>query len=101
MKTVLIAAIGCLTLIASVSVRAEEKEHPCKKIQAACEAAGYKKGDHKKNGKGLFMDCMKKIKDGGSVEGVFVPAEEVNACKENAAKHREKKAAKQQGSPAK
>jgi hypothetical protein len=94
--------MGSLVLLAGVSAHAaEEKEHPCQKIKAACEAAGFKKGDHKKDGKGLFADCMKKIKEGGSVEGVSVPADEVNACKEHMEKHREKREHKKIDSSAK
>jgi hypothetical protein len=75
------------------AAHAEEKTHPCKRIRAACEAGGYVKGMHKKNGKGLFKDCMQKIMAGESVEGVSVPAEEVAACKARKDKHAAKKAA--------
>ncbi|MBS1961403.1 MAG: hypothetical protein JST04_04245 [Bdellovibrionales bacterium] len=67
---------------------------PCKQIKSACEAGGYVKGNHKKNGKGLFVDCMKKIMAGESVEGVSIPADEVAACKAKKEKHAAAKAAK-------
>ena len=67
---------------------------PCKQIKAACEAGGYVKGSHKKNGKGLYIDCMKKIMAGESVEGVNVPADEVAACKEKKEKRAAAKSAK-------
>lgn len=55
--------------------------HPCKEIKAACESAGFTKGGHKEK-KGLFVDCMKKVMNGESVEGVSVDAGKVAACKE-------------------
>lgn len=57
------------------------EEGPCKQIKTACEAGGFVKGAHKKDGKGLFKDCMKKVLDGKSVAGVTVPAEVVAECK--------------------
>jgi len=86
-----------LALLASslvaFSAHAEEKSHPCKALHAACEAGGYVKGAHKKNGKGLFKDCLKKLMAGESVEGVTVPSDEVAACKAKKDKRAAKKAA--------
>ena len=41
----------------------KEVEHtgPCAPIAAACKAAGFVGGGHKKDGKGLFADCLKPI----------------------------------------
>ena len=80
---------------AAGSALAEPGEHgdgPCKAIKAACESAGFYKGGHDK-GKGLGMDCMKKIMEGGSVPGVSVTADQVAACKAKKAKWQEKRAA--------
>jgi hypothetical protein len=63
------------------------KDHPCKKIISACEAAGFVKGGHKKakgntpeQDKGLYVDCMQPIMSGKSVAGVTVDPSEVQAC---------------------
>jgi hypothetical protein len=79
MKTILVSMI----LAMSFTVMAEElpKDHPCREIKTACEAAGFHKGDHKKNGKGLWLDCMDKLKVGEAVPGVSVSADKVAACK--------------------
>ncbi len=67
---------------------------PCKQIKAACEAGGFVKGGHKKDGKGLYVDCMKKIMAGETVPGVTVTPDEVTACKAKKDKHAAAKAAK-------
>lgn len=74
--------LALFVLAISLPLAAEAKmDRPCKKVMAACEAAGFKKGGHKE-GKGLMMDCMKKLMDGEKVEGVTVAAEDMAACKE-------------------
>jgi hypothetical protein len=78
MKTIFISMI----LAFSFTAMAEElpKDHPCKEIKAACEAAGYHKGGHKE-GKGLWMDCVHKLKAGEAVAGVTIAADKLAACK--------------------
>ena len=78
MKTILISMILALSFAAI----AEEvgPNHPCKEVKAACEAAGYHKGGHKE-GKGLWMDCLEKLKAGAAVPGVTVAADKLAACK--------------------
>ena len=68
-----------------------QKAGPCKEIKAACEAAGFVKGGHKSD-KGLWKDCIQKIKEGQSVAGVNVSPDQVAACKATVQKHRERKA---------
>lgn len=75
----------------SFAFSAFAEEGPCKQIKSACEAGGFIKGAHKKDGKGLFKDCMKKVLDGESVPGVTVPAEEIAACKVKKEKRRSAK----------
>jgi hypothetical protein len=87
--------IASLVLVGSVNVFANEhenmgKDHPCKEVKEACEAAGFKKGAHKE-GKGLWMDCIQKLKEGQAVAGVTVPAEKLAACKAKKESHEEKK----------
>ena len=65
-------------------------DHPCKEVKQACEAAGFTKGGHKEK-KGLHIDCMKKIMNGESVEGVNVDAAKVASCKEKKDAHQSKK----------
>lgn len=61
------------------------QSHPCKSIVAACTAAGFEKGQYKE-GKGLFKDCVQVIKNGGTVSGVTVSADDVAACKQRSKK---------------
>lgn len=76
----------------SFSLHAEDlKKYPCKKIKEACETAGFKKGDHKKDNKGLYIDCMKPLMAGQTVAGVTVSTDDVSACKDKQAKHKAKK----------
>ena len=79
-----------ITLLVFNVNAAEKKANGCKAIEAACKSAGYVKGDHKKNGKGLFEDCLKPVVEGKSIEGVTVEASVIESCK---ARH-EKRVAK-------
>lgn len=67
---------------------------PCKEIRAACEAGGFVKGNHKKDGKGLYKDCLQKILAGEAVAGVTVTPDQVSACKAKKEKRDAAKAAK-------
>lgn len=85
-----------LASVLSFSLHAEEaKSHPCQDIKKACESAGFVKGDHKKNGKGLYIDCMQKVMAGESVAGVTVSAEQISSCKARREAHAQKKGANQ------
>lgn len=66
----------------------EHKNHPCKEIKAACEAAGFKKGAHKDGNKGLWKDCIEPLKEGKTVAGVNVTPEQVAACKAKKEQHK-------------
>jgi hypothetical protein len=66
----------------------KEGNHPCKKVKEACQAAGFTKGAHKENGKGLFMDCMKPLREGKTVEGVTIAPADLNACKAKKEAHK-------------
>jgi hypothetical protein len=54
-------------------------EDPCSKIEDACKAAGFAKGEHSK-GKGLGADCMQPIIGGKTVPGVTVDPAVAQAC---------------------
>ncbi len=93
MSALVLALIGSFIVI-SQSRAGESK--PCQEIRAACEAGGYTKGGHKpktNSFKGLYKDCILKLKDGLTVDGVTVPAETVAACKAKKEKRDAKKAA--------
>lgn len=67
----------------------------CANIVPQCEKAGFEPGDHKKTGKGLWMDCVSKVAGGASIAGVSVPEAEAKSCADAAkAVHKEHKAAK-------
>lgn len=78
--------IAAVIVLGSVSAFAQKDNHPCKDVKAACESAGFIKGDHKDK-KGLYKDCMQPIMNGQSVPGVNVGADVVAACKAKKAEH--------------
>ena len=84
-----------LASLLSLTLHAKEgKNGPCQKIKIACEAAGFKKGEHKNDNKGLHLDCMKPILDGQTVASVSVRAEDVAACNVKKSEHKAKKDAR-------
>jgi hypothetical protein len=72
--------IAALVVLGSVQAFAQAESAPCKQIKAACGSAGFVKGNHKKDGKGLYKDCMQPILAGKSVVGVTVAQDVVAAC---------------------
>jgi hypothetical protein len=91
-----VALTGSLSFADSTtpaSAPAGKKMGPCKQIIAACESAGFEKGMHKKDGKGLYKDCLDPILAGTAVSGVTVDPATVTACQEAKAKHKAKKEA--------
>ena len=66
---------------------------PCKQIIQACEQAGFEKGEHKTDGKGLYKDCMTPVLAGQTVTGVTVDPAVVSSCQEARAKHQQMKQA--------
>ena len=89
-------AVGSLLAVAgslwAADAPAGKPAGSCKQIMQACEQAGYEKGMHKKDGKGLYKDCMDPILAGQSVNGVTVDPSVVSDCQ---AKRAKRKAAKQ------
>lgn len=92
MKLLLLGTLLTLATSAGLANTDEDvKEgHPCHKIKAACEAAGFIKGHHKEK-KGLYKDCMQPIMQGQTVAGVTVAPADLEACKAKKAEHHEKK----------
>jgi hypothetical protein len=97
MKTLVL--MGCVIALAGSMSIADmttapapggRKMGPCKQIIAACESAGFEKGMHKKDGKGLFKDCLDPILAGQTVAGVTVDPSLVPACQAAKAKHQQK-----------
>ena len=81
--------ISLMLVGASIAKADKATENPaCANIAKACESAGFMPGDHKKNGKGLWVDCVGAIAKGKAVAGVTATAEEAKACK---ASHKETK----------
>lgn len=90
MKTTVIALLLVSGFVITAQAEEMGKDHPCHKIKAACESAGFVKGGHKQ-GKGLWVDCLGKLKKGESVPGVSVSSAEVDACKQKIAERKEHK----------
>ena len=90
--------IMIVTLLAVSQVFASENaggnNKPCLEVKKACEAAGFAKGKHKEGDKGLHKDCMQKLANGETVEGVTVSADVIAACKQKREDHKERKAKK-------
>lgn len=81
MKAILFSIVMALSFSATAEVI--PTEGPCKRVKEACEAAGYLPGQHNQ-GKGLWMNCMNKLKNGKTVPGVNASASDVEACKAKA-----------------
>ncbi|HWU43561.1 MAG TPA: hypothetical protein VN132_08990 [Bdellovibrio sp.] len=83
--------IVSMMLLGSISSFAADQkgDHPCHKIEAACESAGFIKKHHNEK-KGLYLDCMQPILAGNKVAGVNVADSDVAACKEKKAEHHKK-----------
>jgi hypothetical protein len=86
--------VSFLVLLSFTPAFAQADKHPCHVIKEACEKAGFVKGGHKNGGKGLFVDCLGKIKKGESVPGVTVKPEDIQACKNKREEKREEKTKK-------
>ncbi len=89
-------AVGSLAFATQTATFAETSappaapaDHPCKAVEAVCEAAGFLPRQHKQAGKGLWMDCMRPLMGGQSVAGVKPSAADLAACKAHRAKRRQ------------
>jgi len=88
MKTLSLALLLSLATGSTIASAEEPKPaHPCEAVKSACEAAGFVKGGHKKDKKGLFVDCMQPLMAGQSVAGVSAAADVVAACKQKKEDH--------------
>jgi hypothetical protein len=79
LKFVLLASIFGMNVFAFAAETAVN-DPACTAIVAACEGAGYKPGEHKQNGKGLWVDCVGAIAKGKTVEGVNGTPKEARDC---------------------
>lgn len=74
-------AVSVLFVLSSSIAGAKPAEVPeCAEVVKKCEAAGYKAGDHKSGGKGLWVDCVAKRSRDKKVEGVDLPAADAQKC---------------------
>ena len=87
--------IMLFTAFAAASFANPQNISQCANIAKQCEAAGFQPGEHKKNGKGLWVDCIQVIAKGGTVSGVTATKEEAQSCldaaKAKRAEHKGKK----------
>lgn len=85
MKSILVLALGS---VISVSIqpfalaKTAADIPACANIVKSCEAAGFEPGEHKKTGKGLWVDCVHQIAMGKTVPGVTATVDEAKACAE-------------------
>jgi hypothetical protein len=70
----ILTALGVLAISTSAFA-----DHPCKRVEAACYAAGYAKGAAKQ-GRGLFKNCVGPLLSGELVPGVSIDPGAVQAC---------------------
>jgi len=58
------------------------KYSECANVAPKCIEAGYKPGGHKNDNKGLWVDCVTKLANGGTVDGVIgVSQLDANKCR--------------------
>lgn len=62
--------------------QSETSDLPCLEVKKACESAGFSKGKAKE-GRGLVKDCMRKLSEGQTVDGVKLNPAVIKACKDN------------------
>ena len=81
------------SLAFAIPALAEKHESPavCAGIIKTCEGAGFHRGDHKKDSKGLWVDCVQAIAKGKKVEGVTATQADAKACMEAAKASRKEK----------
>lgn len=75
--------VGFTVGASSVKADPAKNSPDCVKVVAACEApeAGFKPGAHKTTGMGLWIDCVRKLAKGETVQGVSgVTKEEAAKC---------------------
>ena len=68
----ILAASSTLAAPPSPAVSPSTEDHPCRKIMAACEAAGFTKGGAKE-GKGLWVHCINPLAEGKAAKGSKLP----------------------------
>ncbi|CAN5524959.1 hypothetical protein BH10BDE1_BH10BDE1_14950 [soil metagenome] len=87
---------GFMTMAQAQAPSAKPADLPaCTSIVGQCEKAGFEPGDHKKTGKGLWVDCVHKVAKGTAIAGVTATPAEAKSCQDAAKEVRkEKKAAK-------
>lgn len=76
----LVVAAGALVLSTQALAQKPADVPECTGPVAACEKAGFQPGEHKKNGKGLWVDCIGARAHDKAVEGVTITKEEAKAC---------------------
>ena len=86
------ALVSGLAFAADAPAPPADASHPCRVIEQACETAHFVRHGHTKDSKkGLFVDCLRPILNGQTVEGV--PAQDakvIEGCKARMAKHHHK-----------
>lgn len=93
MNKLMILAVMTGALVLSTKSFAEKAaELPeCAGPVAACEKAGFEPGEHKKNGKGLWVDCIGARAHDKAVAGVTISKEEAKTCADAKKAHRQAK----------
>lgn len=75
------ATMTLLTLTSSVARAAKEGAHPCSQIIQECRKKGYAPGGARNSGRGMPMDCLRKVIAGNPLPGLSLRFETVGACK--------------------
>jgi hypothetical protein len=98
MKKILVSSVIVFSSLAAFASHKDGSDVPaCKGVTDVCMAAnvtatdsktgkpvtGYQPGEHRKDGKGLWADCVSKLAKGEPVEGVTgVSKESAKACQQ-------------------
>jgi hypothetical protein len=73
-------AIGLLLLSTTGMAAKVVPGLPCKNLETACEAGGFKKHGHQK-GNGIWNACMAPLLQGTAVKGVSASSADIEGCK--------------------
>lgn len=89
----ILGALVVLSLSLSAHAQRPKDSPECAEIAKQCESAGFSPGGHKKDGKGLWVECIGAVAHGQTVAGVTATKEQAEKClavaKEKHKKHAE------------
>lgn len=83
-------AAFCALLVLLAVPSALAVEGPCRRLIDACHEAGLSEKVARSKGKGLHVDCMKRLLSGERIDGISIPEADIAACKAKKTKKRDR-----------